>query len=250
VASDESKPPATLGTPEVALVFAYYDNPSMLEFQWKQIAAYPLELRRRIEVIIVDDASPNTPALEVPRPSGLPRVSIYRIRQDIPWNQDAARNIGAHEAEAPWLLLSDIDHIVVHETLEHVLSMDRDPAVAYTFGRKKFDTGEYREPHPNSYFMTKELYWAIGGHDEDYAGIYGKDILFRGRVLAHTREVKLLDFPLARVGKTLVSDAGTTSITRKNSVFATLRGHILYALKALKLMRGVQTLSTPYDRVL
>jgi len=250
VVDAESTSPSSLGHPEVALVFAYYDNPAMLEFQWKQIAAYPLELRQRIQVIIVDDASPNTPAIEVPRPSGLPSVSIYRIAQDIPWNQDAARNIGAHEATAPWLLLSDIDHVVVPETLEHVLSMTKDPSVAYTFGRIKFDTGEHRDPHPNSYFMTKELYWAIGGHDEDYAGIYGKDVLFRARVLAHTREVKLSDFPLARVGKTLVPDAGTTTISRKNTVFATLRGHLVYALKAMKLMRGVHTLSQPYHRVL
>jgi hypothetical protein len=249
VATEQTPNDATRGNPEVALVFAYYDNPSMLEFQWKQISAYPESLRARIEVIIVDDASPGTPATDVPQPSGLPRVSIFRIRKDIPWNQDAARNIGAHEASAPWLMLTDIDHVVVPETLEHLLSMAKDPTKVYTFGRIKFDTGEHRDPHPNSYFMTKDLYWAIGGHDEDYAGIYGKDVLFRARALAYTEEVKLLDYPLARVGTVLVSDAGTTTITRKNTVVATLRGHLLAALKAVKLMRGVQTLSNPYDRV-
>jgi glycosyltransferase involved in cell wall biosynthesis len=234
----------------VTIVLAYYENPAMLEFQWKQIAAYPAKVRHRIEIIVVDDASPVAPALDVPRPRGLPPVAIYRLQHDIPWNQDAARNIGAHEAKAPWLLLTDIDHVVVPETLEAVLDMEKDSGVFYTFGRIKFESGDSRDPHPNSYFMTKDLYWAIGGHDEDYAGIYGKDVLFRGRALAHTREEKLLHHPLARVGKTLVVDAGTTTISRKNTRWATARGYVVQVLKAMKLFRGVQTLSTPYDRVL
>jgi hypothetical protein len=250
VATKKSSPSEAVGSPEIALVFAYYDNPSMLEFQWKQIAGYSSAVRRRIEVIVVDDASPHSPAVSVPRPKSLPDHRVYRIAKDIPWNQDAARNIGAHEARAPWLLLTDIDHVVPEETLRGLLDLGKDPAVFYTLGRTKFFTDDVRdEPHPNSYVLTRRLYWAIGGHDEDYAGIYGKDYLFRKRALNYTREVHLSGLMLARVGTSNIPDAGTRTITRRNTRLATLRGYLLQGLKALRLMRGVQTLKAKYSQV-
>ena len=97
--------------------------------------------------------------------------------------------------------------------------------------------------------MTKELYWAIGGHDEDYAGIYGKDFLFRKRAHRHTHEVVLQETPLARVGSTLVSDAGTRTISRKNTLGQRVWGYLLPWLKAVRLWRGVQTLTESYRRV-
>ena len=236
-------------TPLISVVFAYYENPSMLELQWKEIAAYPPSLKKKLQVLVIDDGSPTRPAADVARPRNLPKHSIFRIDRDVRWNQDAARNIGAHEAQSPWLLLTDIDHVVPQETLDRLMAMERDTSVFYTFSRIKFATGESREPHPNSYFLTKELYWAIGGHDEDYAGIYGKDFLFRKRAHRHAQEVFLSDTPLSRVGSTLVSDAGTRTITRHNTLRQRVWGYALPFLKAVKLWRGVQTLTETYRRV-
>jgi len=249
VATKKSSAPRGVNSPEITIVFAYYDNPSMLEFQWQQIARYSKALRDRIEVIVVDDASPITPAASVVRPKSLPEHRIYRIAKDIPWNQDAARNIGAHEASSPWLLLTDIDHVVPAETLKGLLNLDKDPRVFYTLGRTKFFGADVGEPHPNSYVMTREMYWAIGGHDEDYAGIYGKDYLFRKRALKKTREAHLPDLRLARVGTSNIPDAGTRAITRRNTRSATLRGYVIQLLKALRLMRGVQALKAECSRV-
>ena len=249
MATKKSSAPRGVNSPEITIVFAYYDNPSMLEFQWQQIARYSKTLRDRIEVIVVDDASPIAPAASVVRPKSLPEHRIYRIAKDIPWNQDAARNIGAHEAISPWLLLTDIDHVVPAETLKGLLNLDKDPTVLYTLGRTKFFSDDVREPHPNSYVMTRDMYWAIGGHDEDYAGIYGKDYLFRKRALKKTREAHLPDLRLARMGTSNIPDAGTRTITRRNTRSATLRGYVIQLLKALRLMRGVQALKAEYSRV-
>jgi hypothetical protein len=249
VATKKSPASGPANSPEISIVFAYYDNPSMLEFQWNRIAEYSSAVRARVEVLVVDDASPITAALSVVRPESLPDHRVYRIAKDIPWNQDAARNIGAHEASARWLLLTDIDHVVPEETLLGLLNLDKDPTVFYTLGRTKFFTDDVREPHPNSYVVTRDMYWAIGGHDEDYAGIYGKDYLFRKRALKKTREVHLPDLRLARVGTSNIPDAGTMTITRRNTRLATLRGYVMQGLKALRLMRGVQTLKAEYSRV-
>lgn len=249
MATKKSSPARGVNSPEITIVFAYYDNPSMLEFQWQQIAGYSNAVRERIEVIVVDDASPITPAASLRRPKDLPQHRIYRIAKDIPWNQDAARNIGAHEAATPWLVLTDIDHVVPEETLRGLLDLEKDPAVFYTLGRRKFFSDDVREPHPNSYVMTRDMYWTIGGHDEDYAGIYGKDYLFRKRALKKTREVHLSHLRLARVGTSNIPDAGTRTITRRNTRLATIRGYVMQGLKALRLMRGVQTLTAEYARV-
>lgn len=234
----------------ISLVFAYYENPAMLELQWREISQYSDSTKHRLEVIVVDDGSPAHPAADVPRPKGLPSHSIFRIDRDLRWNQDAARNIGAHEARSPWLLLTDIDHVVPEQTLARLVEMEREPSVFYTFSRIKFASGEPREPHPNSYFMSKELYWAIGGHDEDFAGIYGKDFLFRQRALRHTKEIVLHEAPVARVGSTMVGDAGTRTISRKNTLWQRVWGYLLQWLKAVKLWRGVQTLTESYRRVI
>ena len=241
---------SALRAPLISLVFAYYENPSMLALQWREIAKYPASLKREIEVIVVDDCSPAKPASEVDMPQNLPRHSIFRLDRDVRWNQDAARNIGAHEALSPWLLLTDMDHVVPKETLAQLVSMDKNPSVFYTFSRIKFASGDQREPHPNSYFMTKELYWAIGGHDEDFAGIYGKDFLFRKRAHRFTDEVILHDAPIARVGTTMVSDAGTRTISRRNTLQQKVWGYVLEWLKSVRLCRGVQTLTESYHRVL
>ena len=235
--------------PRISVVFAYYENPSMLELQWKEIASYPRTVKDSIEVLVVDDGSPLWPAVEVARPSRLPVHSIFRLDRDIRWNQDAARNIGAHEARAPWLLLTDIDHVVPGDTLHALLEGDHDSSVFYTFSRVKYESGEERDPHPNSYFMTKEMYWRIGGHDEDFAGIYGKDFLFRKRALRYTREVVLPHLPLARVGTSVVNDAGTRTITRDNTMRQRIWGYVLQGLKAAHLWRGVQTLTESYRQV-
>lgn len=236
--------------PRVTLVFAYYENPSMLALQWQEISKYPEPIKKQIAVIVVDDGSPRHPAGGVEQPKNLPKFSIFRIGRDIRWNQDAARNIGAHESTSRWLLLTDIDHVVPAPSLQALLSEERDPSNIYSFARIKFLGGEKRSAHPNSYFMTKKLFWEIGGHDEDFAGIYGKDILFKKRALRRAREVHLENVPLARVGSTFLADAGTHTISRKNNMLRRIWGFILPGLKALKLWRGVQTLTESYVRVI
>ena len=240
----------TGASPVISVVFAYYENPSMLELQWKEIADYPALVKKSLEVIVVDDGSPCSPAGEVPRPRGLPQHSIFRLDRDVRWNQDAARNIGAHEARAPWLLLTDIDHLVPGETLTRLLQMERDSSVIYAFPRVKFDSGEERESHPNSYFMSRSMYWDIGGHDEDYKGIYGKDFLFRKRALRRAPEVLIKGAPLARVGKMTVRDSASRTIKRTNTPRQRVWGYVLEWLKSVKLWRGVQTLTESYHRVI
>lgn len=221
----------------------------MLGFQWKHFANFNLAIKDNLEIIVVDDGSKSHPAKLVNRPEGLPAFSIFRILHDIRWNQDAARNIGAHEARAPWLLLTDIDHLVPEQTLSDLYVMRKNEKSFYSFPRIKYGGQGPTVPHRNSYFMAKTLYWKIGGHDEDFAGIYGKDILFRKRANRLAEERFLSDSPLIRLGTETIRDAGTHTISRRNSLARRVWGYLLEFLKKLGLWRGVQTLKCEYTKV-
>lgn len=240
----------------LTFVYAYYDNPGMLAAQYACWAAYPEWSRRRVRVIVVDDASPRWPALEVPRPRELPKLSIYRVKVDIPWHQDGARNLGAHEAAPGWLFLSDIDHMLPASSLAQVLRF-RSPLTFYTFGRidaphgrRTVDAHGRPKIHPNSYAMTRDLYWAAGGYDEDFCGFYGTDGPFRRQLLKVGRHVHKDDIPIIRYSREVISDASTTTLVRKSADREAQKLRILEDKWARGRQDYIATLDFEWDRVL
>lgn len=199
----------------ISLVMPYYRNASMLAHHYEYMAALPLVVKDQLEVLIVDDGSPKHPASEVPRPQGLPELRIYRVTKDIPWNQHGARNLGAWEAKYKWLFMTDIDH-VPHELLWlAMIKAPLHPSLVYTFDRREPDgeltrksSGEPK-PHVNTFLVTREAYWAVGGYDEDYCGMYGTDGLFRSRLYAKYSKTHVPNVHVTRYGREHIEDAST-----------------------------------------
>lgn len=76
---------------ELMLGYPYYDNKVCLERQLQVWTQFPRELARRVEFVLVDDGSPQ-PAMVAPDcPMNL---TLVRIKEDIPWSQPGARNLG------------------------------------------------------------------------------------------------------------------------------------------------------------
>ena len=204
----------------VAFCLPYYMNQAMLDRQIDSIAALPKQLRDLMEMIIVDDGSPDKPQPSFRSP-GCP-LRIFRIAQDVPWNQDAARNIAAFEARARWLLLTDIDHLVPKDTWDALAKAKLNKENVYRFCKRKTldrdgpkpKISEYK-PHPNSWIMTRAMYWKIGGYDERFAGNYGTDGDFRDNILRHAK-LELIDLALWRVPRETIADASTTTLKRKD----------------------------------
>lgn len=192
----------------------------MLAHQYAVWAAYPDDLKAQIELLIVDDGSPE-PAHEVPRPDGLPSLRLWRFAPtstpDVPpWRQDAARNLAAHEAQADWLFLSDMDHVLPAESLRALLALTDGPDRVYSFQRldapdltPKRDKAGNLHPHPNTYAMRKARYWSIGGYDEDVLGIYGTDGYYRRKLLDQVSLVHLEAIPIVRFPREVIADAST-----------------------------------------
>ncbi len=165
-----------------------------------------------MRVIIVDDGSPDNTAWG--EDIGIP-LEVYRVGVDVRWNQDACRNIGAHHAETKWLLLTDMDHMIPPRTVRYLAEEKFDGNNAYKFTRvSEPDMSDYKS-HPNSWFMTKELYDRMGGYDERFAGWYGTDGDFRDRIKVKGK-VLIFDCPIVRVPREVTPDASTTRYTRKS----------------------------------
>lgn len=154
------------------------------------------------EVILVDDGS--DPPIE--NESRLP-VQILRTNDKRPWTWALARNAGARVATGDYLLMYDLDHIVTRVLLDFVVKSDfprigfrRELGVLNEKGKltqDRDDLADYGllprkslrlESHHNSFAMKRELFWELGGYDEDKIGLpypQGEDSAFWKRWLAY-----------------------------------------------------------------
>lgn len=245
------------GVKSLSIVVPFYVNPGMLALQYEGWAGWPQELKDRTEVVIVDDGSP-MPAADVPRPEGLPALSIYRVLEDRPWHQHGARNLGAHVAAGRWLLLTDMDHMLEAEQAGRLFSLldTLDAGSIYMLRRIEADTrlptirNGQEKPHPNSFVVTRETYWRIGGYDEDYCGHYGTDRLFRGRAFSIARPGFLAGVALTRYWRDLVPDASTTTLQRKDGRDPGAKARIAREKAARGESDVVKTLQFPWQQVL
>jgi glycosyltransferase involved in cell wall biosynthesis len=230
----------------VTFVYPYYENPQFLAKQLCRWGTYPKILKTWFSVILVDDGSPTRPAETVVREcvkvGVVPdRLRLFRIGVDVRWNWLAARNIGAHEADDEWLLLTDMDHVVGPDLLKELVMGEHDPKIIYRFSRREH-TGQAIHPHPNSWFMTRKMFWKVGGYDEALSGHYGTDGEYRRRCAA-TAKIRISTSALER--HEYVVDSSTTGYLRKQPEDA--------RAKQLIRARGPEwrpkVLSFPYEEV-
>lgn len=226
----------------VTLIYPYYENPRFLCYQVERWLALPADLRQHLSAIIVDDGSPIDPAtlfLQTRHPP-FP-LRLFRIGVDRRWNWLAARNIGAHHAPEGWCLMTDMDHVAPEETLAALVYGEHAPGIIYRLSRREHD-GKEIHPHPNSFFITRAMFWKSGGYDEALSGYYGTDGDMRRR-LAATAPIRTLSEHLER--HEYQGDSSTTTYKRKEPIDA--------AKKKIIATRGrgwrPRVLSFPYAEV-
>lgn len=225
----------------LTIVLPYYDNPGFLRQQVAWWSSFAPSLRQHVNAIIVDDGSPE-PAVDVLRKVSLPfGVRLFRIGVDVRWNWLAARNIGFLHAPEGWCLVTDMDHVIPETTATSVVYGKHDPGVIYGFSRIE-STGEAVAAHPNSWLMTREMFWTVGGYDETLSGHYGTDGDWRRRCAA-TAPMQILADRLVR--HEYQGDSSTRAYQRKQPQDARVKSLIAARGKGWK----PKVLSFPYEEI-
>ena len=244
----------------ITLIIPYYNQPRMLARQmaeWRQYAP-------GIDIILVDDGSPRPAVPLVYRHADdrlLTHLRVYRILEDIPWNRNMARNLGAHEAKTAWILQTDIDHILTADCTPALLGFVPDPKRWYYFRRwrqgaadatrKKdslADTCSYGkiQPHMDSYLMRRELF-LLSPYDEDYAGCLGGGSPFIAR-MKHLAPLQVLPEPirLEVYTQAVVPDASVTTLSRDKTEYRQRKHEKIQRREA----EPGQILRIPWERML
>lgn len=226
----------------LTLIVPYYCNPVFLRQQIAWWRTYPEWLRAQLSAIVVDDGSPVDAAAVVVRDMAFPfPLRLFRIEQDVRWNWLAARNIALHHAADGWCLMTDIDHVVPESTATAVVYGKHDAGVIYGFSRVEH-TGVALASHPNSFLMTRAMFWTVGGYDETLSGHYGTDGDWRRRCAA-VAPVQILTDRLIR--HEYVGDSSTTRYLRKQPEDAHVKRLIAQRSKGWR----PKTLSFSYHEV-
>lgn len=198
----------------VTIVYPYYENPFTLAKRLYDWCSLPQAIRKYLCAIIVDDCSPDHPAKQTIKTTPQPfPLRLFRIEKDCRWNWLAARNIAMHYAHDGWCVATDIDHIIPQETLETLAFGSHDPNCIYRFKRK--EKGNFIHAHPNSWFMTKKMFWQFGGYDEALSGYYGTDGEARRRWVKTAPVFTMKDY---LVREEYVMDSSTTRYKRKEAI--------------------------------
>lgn len=240
---------------KLTLIFPYYKNPIMLKEQIEHLKTFPQAIKDNLEVIVVDDGSPEYSLEDYIWPQdqfGLAKFSVYRIEVDVRWNWIAARNIAMYHADTTWALMTDIDHIIPADTLSEILESGfLKESCAYKFQRHEIvQGGGLREinPHANTWLISPSTFHALGAYDERFSGYYGTDGEFKRRVEGYCGPVAVLPWPVIRVNRNIVSDADTIDYERKTQADKVNVARIYKEIEKAPIQR--KNRSFPYHRIL
>ena len=221
---------------DITLILPYYNQPEMLKRQLEFIAHYPKDFK----VIVVDDGSADRADFHVAHWNE--NLAVYRILEDIPWNRNGARNLGAFMAQTKWIIQTDIDHVLPGTDAEDLQSLTLDPNQWYRFCRVRVGKADetrkkdlidpnagYGEikPHIDSYLITRERFLS-SPYDERYRGFLGGGSPFLSRMKRLYGEAALLPNNVSLWVHTRhsVPDSSTQNLSRDPTQYKEMRRKI------------------------
>lgn len=188
----------------ITLCIPYYEDPhrlyAVLHNEW---------LSWFDEVIIVDDASPDFPALPIVENCisdglivGADRISVYRIQEDFGFNAHGARNLAAKLAKNDWLFFHDIDMVMDEDFIQELSDK-----VSQSQGGEFIVCRVFGGDPGNIFAVRKEDFFDAGGYDEEIRGYHMGDKLFRERLEQICKPVLMgADLPCDRMGRNVHVD--------------------------------------------
>ena len=209
----------------ITLALTYYDNPDMLRKQLMYWQEYGKDLADKVNIIIVDDGSPNHPAKEVlydAEPLNID-ISLYRIKQDIFQNVAGARNLAFTKSSNRWVWNIDMDHVISYKSMGNLLDMHLESGCYYQPYRFRMLDMEHSEPmdrHSDTFIMERDLFWEVGGYNEDYIQYYynGSLSLFRRQLKRSALSIELGNVWTLYFGPGVIADASPLNGSEKKKL--------------------------------
>ena len=155
---------------EISFVYPFYNNIECVKQRLQTWSSFSPNILKELQFVLIDDCSDEVIDKTYFEQFNL-NLIVVRIQTDIMWNQSGAHNLGSYLADSQWLFMMDIDHWIDERSCEKLLHLEKHKNNSFFFPRH-YLTGNLL-PAPNIYLMTKEMFWKIGGYDEDFAGCYG-----------------------------------------------------------------------------
>lgn len=228
----------------ISIVINYYENLPALDFFVENFARISQKSPGSFELVLVDDCSP-TPVMASAFGS-LNNVRAFRIKENVPWNMPAARNVGALEARGNVMLMCDIDHILEYDEVDRFL---RDAeslplGVRMTPNRKRPADGDQPsdlKPNINCFLIRRQDFFRVGGYEELFSGHYGfEDKYFRYCCRWAGVEDQPAGFRLS-----VMKGGATKGLDRDTS----RNGAIFEALHSTRIHRAERVLSYEYEKI-
>ncbi len=223
-------------------VIATYGQPKMLECWWENLRGYPDDVASRINLIVVDDCG-NPPA-EIPDDvAGVFRAKLFRVEENIPWNQMGARNLGMHHAKH-WCIMLDPDMVIDPMMARRFLEQECKRGEVIRFGLCHLDGSVTRidMTSPNTYMIHRDDFFDAGGYDEDYRGNKGwSDVQLLATLAAHYKMLPRMDLWVQFYGRGLIDDAQVVTLNRSVAVNKKLHLRKCAEAKRMGWVKWVQT---------
>ena len=166
--------------PNLSIISHFYNEHEWVNKQiahWQQINP---QFRDFFEFILVDDFSDEKYKL----PKTDLNIRLFRVTDDIPWNQGGARNLATFHATGSVALFADIDQHIKIEFLERLcVSVPNIQRNMIHFFKSNpplinIQNGETLIHHPNSFFVNLKDFKTLVHYDEDFVGHYGFEDVF------------------------------------------------------------------------
>jgi hypothetical protein len=224
--------------------------------EWKQ---YPDEIKDAVTFFITDDCSTEKPLCSVFKKIDGLDIHAFQILEKRKWNGFSCWNIGAKNCATKWLVITDIDLLIPVDSMTELVRRLRDANIdgnwVYRFRRVDAATGREMKTHSMTLLMTRELYWKIGGFDEEFAGIHvGTTSLYYDR-LRKTMGIYdafvQLDIPFVYhdAFTTGISDAQFNGFARDDENDMIIREQIRERKKVEGREKKIYVLTFPYQKL-
>ena len=174
----------------LTVVHPFFDERARFEKQVEIWANWSDDVKENVRVVLVDDCSSSpvhtwlTESV-LKKLSGL-RFTIYRIKTDLQYNTPGSLNLAFTVAPTEFVLTMDSDCAFDSENIAKFLDATPRTDVVYKFRRQRLGASKPRGKNgfgrmgherlditrylPCSMLMHKEVFWNIGGFDEDFTG--------------------------------------------------------------------------------